>query len=251
MARKAISKKNRFEVFKRDSFQCQYCGQSAPDVILEIDHIAPVSKGGSDDITNLITSCFDCNRGKSDRTIDDNSVISKQKRQLDELNERRNQLEMMMEWRKSLKSIDEDKAQIVKDEFEEATNATVTESGMKSVQQWVKKYELNTLLDALEKSVYQYADSDVGKAFGMIPKIAYHLSNPQNEDMTQIFYIRGIARNKCDYFDDTKALILLKKAYEVTGDIEILREAALGSRNWSTFSERLGKIIEGESDGDI
>lgn len=44
--RKAISKKIRFEVFKRDSFRCQYCGSSAPDILLQIDHIKPI-KGGA------------------------------------------------------------------------------------------------------------------------------------------------------------------------------------------------------------
>jgi len=44
MERKAISKKLRFEVYKRDKFTCQYCGRKAPDVILEIDHINPVAK---------------------------------------------------------------------------------------------------------------------------------------------------------------------------------------------------------------
>ncbi|MCK4795228.1 MAG: HNH endonuclease [Desulfobacteraceae bacterium] len=48
--RKAISKKLRFEVFKRDSFTCQYCGRKSPDVLLEIDHIKPVSKEGKNDI---------------------------------------------------------------------------------------------------------------------------------------------------------------------------------------------------------
>lgn len=44
--RKSISKKLRFEVFKRDSFTCQYCGKMAPDVVLEVDHINPVASGG-------------------------------------------------------------------------------------------------------------------------------------------------------------------------------------------------------------
>lgn len=64
--RKSLTKKTRFEVFKRDKFTCQYCGKSTPSVILEIDHIIPVSKGGDDSDENLITSCFECNRGKSD-----------------------------------------------------------------------------------------------------------------------------------------------------------------------------------------
>jgi len=60
-----LSKKTRFDTFKRDLFQCQYCGKTPPSVVLEIDHIKPVSKGGSNVIENLITACFDCNRGKS------------------------------------------------------------------------------------------------------------------------------------------------------------------------------------------
>ena len=61
----ALGKKIRFEVFKRDKFTCQYCGSTPPKVTLEVDHIKPKSKKGSDEINNLITACFDCNRGKS------------------------------------------------------------------------------------------------------------------------------------------------------------------------------------------
>jgi len=64
MNRNPISKRVRFEIFKRDNFACQYCGQTPPAVVLEIDHIVSVSDGGSDETHNLITACFDCNRGK-------------------------------------------------------------------------------------------------------------------------------------------------------------------------------------------
>jgi hypothetical protein len=59
------------EVFKRDSFTCQYCGRKPPEVILECDHIVAVAKGGGDDMLNLTTACFDCNRGKRDRSLGD------------------------------------------------------------------------------------------------------------------------------------------------------------------------------------
>ncbi len=65
-----LSKKTRFEVFKRDGFTCQYCGATPPKSVLECDHIDPVSKGGTNDMYNLITSCFDCNRGKSNIKLD-------------------------------------------------------------------------------------------------------------------------------------------------------------------------------------
>lgn len=65
MIREGLSKKTRFTVFKRDYFTCQYCGNTPPQVVLEVDHIHPVSKGGKNATDNLITACFDCNRGKS------------------------------------------------------------------------------------------------------------------------------------------------------------------------------------------
>lgn len=62
--RKPISKSMRFEIFKRDGFTCQYCGQRPPAVVLACDHIHPVAEGGQNVIENLITSCSDCNIGK-------------------------------------------------------------------------------------------------------------------------------------------------------------------------------------------
>jgi hypothetical protein len=64
MDRKNLSKRRRFEVFKRDRFACQYCGRTPPTVVLQVDHIVAVAEGGSDDPQNLLTACFDCNQGK-------------------------------------------------------------------------------------------------------------------------------------------------------------------------------------------
>lgn len=63
--RNSLSKRLRFDVFKRDGFACQYCGAHPPAAILECDHVIPVAEGGGDDIDNLVTACFDCNRGKA------------------------------------------------------------------------------------------------------------------------------------------------------------------------------------------
>ena len=57
------------EVFKRDNYTCQYCGQIGGK--LEADHIIPFSKGGSDEMSNLITSCRKCNRQKKDKSVDE------------------------------------------------------------------------------------------------------------------------------------------------------------------------------------
>jgi len=58
--------KLRWTVLLRDNFKCQYCGNTAKDCRLCIDHIKAKSKGGKDTMDNLITSCEFCNLGKAD-----------------------------------------------------------------------------------------------------------------------------------------------------------------------------------------
>lgn len=59
-----IGQKKRFEVLQRDWFACKYCWQKAPFVQLEVDHIVPRSNWGTNEVNNLITACFNCNRWK-------------------------------------------------------------------------------------------------------------------------------------------------------------------------------------------
>ena len=71
MSRRSTGKRQRFEIFKRDGFTCQYCGRTPPAVVLVIDHLLPVASGGGEEITNKITSCEACNQGKADRLLSD------------------------------------------------------------------------------------------------------------------------------------------------------------------------------------
>lgn len=62
----------RWQVFERDGWRCVSCGRSANDgAILEVDHIVPRSKGGTDTLDNFQTLCRDCNIGKSNRSATD------------------------------------------------------------------------------------------------------------------------------------------------------------------------------------
>jgi 5-methylcytosine-specific restriction endonuclease McrA len=53
----------RKEVLERDYWTCHYCSQEATTV----DHIIPISKGGTDEATNMVAACVKCNSGKRDR----------------------------------------------------------------------------------------------------------------------------------------------------------------------------------------
>ena len=66
----------RFAAFVRDGFACRYCGRSAADgAALEADHVQPRSRGGKDELGNLVTACWECNRGKAAKDIIDNLPI--------------------------------------------------------------------------------------------------------------------------------------------------------------------------------
>lgn len=71
MARKCIGKKMRFEIMKRDGFACIYCGRKPPEVSLEIDHVVAIATNGAHHPSNMVTACYDCNRGKGKRSLTD------------------------------------------------------------------------------------------------------------------------------------------------------------------------------------
>lgn len=56
----------RYRVLQRDGYRCRYCGRGATEdgVRLHIDHKVPVSRGGTNEMSNLVTSCQRCNLGK-------------------------------------------------------------------------------------------------------------------------------------------------------------------------------------------
>nr|WLJ25466.1 MAG: HNH endonuclease [Corynebacterium phage HS01] len=66
-----VSKALRFEILRRDNFRCHYCGSEAAQTDLHVDHVVPQSLGGTNDPSNLVTACAECNSGKAGRTLDE------------------------------------------------------------------------------------------------------------------------------------------------------------------------------------
>lgn len=157
-----LGNKIRFEVFRRDSFKCQYCGKSAPDIILNVDHINPVSKGGTNDIFNLITSCYECNQGKKARKLSEETEISKQKKQLDLLNERRNQLDMLLKWKTGLIEYKEDQAQKIANYLIKklgSKDQIISESGLLKINLYLKKLTASKLIEIVDDIIETLSDS--------------------------------------------------------------------------------------------
>lgn len=219
MKRKGIPKSIRFEVFKRDKFTCQYCGGKVPDVILQIDHIEPVSKGGDNGIINLITSCFECNIGKSDKKLSDNSAVEKQRKQMELLQERREQIELMFKWKKSLSSLDDETLEMIREYIEAKIHPfAVSDNGMNSLRTYLKKYKIDEVLDAIDVSATTYlkfsnengVTKDSVEMF--LDKLGGILFNRRLSPIEQkIAYVINNTKRNFHYFDARRGRILLNQ----------------------------------------
>lgn len=251
--RKSISAKLRFEIFKRDSFKCQYCGKSAPDVILHVDHINPVKRGGRNDSLNLITSCIDCNLGKGARVLSDNSTLSKQQYQLQEMNERREQLKLMTKWRDELMKLEEDKIDYINTKISKITGYRLNEQGKRNMRTAVKKYGFDMVVDSIDKSANQYLENDsnnnliessIDKFIEYIPKIC---SGTKSEEMNphtkEIAYICGILKNRLGYYDKSKAWKWLMQSYDNGVSIDELKHMAKTISCWTDFRIQIEDYI--------
>jgi HNH endonuclease len=69
MKRKAIKRGQRFDILSRDGFRCRYCGVTAQEAKLQVDHVIPVAAGGETENQNLAASCGECNGGKSAKLV--------------------------------------------------------------------------------------------------------------------------------------------------------------------------------------
>jgi len=243
--RKALSKKLRFEVFKRDSFKCQYCGRSAPEVILHVDHIKPIKAGGDNDIFNLVTACSDCNSGKGARRLSDKTEIEKQKEELDALNERREQIEMMMQWRESLKAIHETEIDALSDAFSDETGYYFTEQGRISLAKLVKKFSFLEVLTAIESaSCFDPKKGDSIKYLSVI--CSSNRASKEKPWITELYYIRGILRNRIRDYDRNswKIMSFLEDYYNLGIPVDTMKSYASRVDRWSDFVELMkGDVI--------
>ena len=248
--RKNLSKSVRFEVFKRDSFKCQYCGKSAPDVVLEVDHIIPVAKGGDNDISNLITACFDCNRGKRDKKLTDKQSVKLQKEELDKLNARREQIEMIAEWRKELlnlmnESIDKI-VEIINQEF--YLDIHLTDYGRRNFSKCIKKYGFKETLNSSLIAFGKY--NDIETAFNKIEGILY-MRKLEYENPEKAVYVRllSLVKRRFNYYNHKVAYCLIDKLFqmgydECVFDEEEITKLIYSCSNWAEFKNKMNLEIE-------
>jgi hypothetical protein len=247
--RMAISKTKRFEVFKRDLFTCQYCGRTAPNVVLVIDHIEPVAKGGTNDILNLITSCNDCNSGKSARRLSDSTIIEKQMAQLKEIQERRNQLSMLKTWKDECVKFDNEQLQVVVDQIESFYGYSVPDDGIAVIMKAIKKFGIEEVFEAVQVAIqnYELVSTASLKIYGIC---ACNITQKEDPLKANILYARNVLKKRFtrDFVDKSFWACVNAAVFQFNADPLSLIAGAKKVGSFREFIEKVRLFIEGETE---
>lgn len=239
--RQSISPRIRFEVFKRDTFKCQYCGAAAPDVLLQVDHIKPIVTGGEDDLLNYVTSCATCNGGKGPRELSDDSMVTRQRRQLEELQERRAQLEMMIQWRDGLQDLEDVKIQVLADKLDDrlaAHDSHLSPAGRDNVRVWLRKFGFDAVLHGIQQAY----DTEPVKLILQVEQFAAAAKKVAKEPQLRDYWrIRARLRGRgFRYGPEWAPINDMRRAFAQGWTIADMDEAAGLAVDYDDFRERIG-----------
>lgn len=253
--RKSISKKIRFEVFKRDKFTCQYCGAKSPDAVLNVDHIEPVAKGGTNELINLLTSCADCNSGKGARRLDSNAEVQKQRKEIEALARRREQIEMLKAWRDEEIDNRVTELDFVAGEYSHVVGYNLSDLGLDKLSNLVNRLGAKTVVSAIDEAFSKYGNIEedgsvshktaelvFSKLEAICKAIAIDLKKP---GLRKAFYICGILKNRMGYFDKGRAMRVLEEALDQGLDLEDFAREAKTASCWSHWIDYANERVYG------
>lgn len=238
-ARAKLPDRIRFEIFKRDHFACQYCGRKAPDVVLNCDHIKPVAAGGSDDLLNLVTSCRDCNSGKSDRRLDDASAVEKARAQAESLEERREQIRMMAEWQVELAKLNPEMDAVAA--VLAVHGLDLDAAGKREARQIVRRYGLKITLAAVAAACDQAGNPTWGYIAAIAKTKRDDEQDPERAQIARVFnaIVRGMERSR--YYYECRDIVFRWHADGFPA-MQMLRSQQSEACSWYRFRSALQTI---------
>lgn len=116
------------------------------------------------------------------------------------------------------------------------------------------RFGVAIILDSMKVAVSKHVEMEDGKptvesvnaAWNYIVKVASvkagDLTDPHLKD---IFYIRGILKNRLNYCNEKVARQLLEEAIGVGADVEALKKMAKYTRNWTAWQQEMRDLMEG------
>lgn len=217
--RQPIPRKLRHEVFQRDGYRCRECGASKDETSLEIDHIVPVARGGTNDIDNLQTLCRECNRMKhTDEWVGGETDLEVAQNELSVLKEQLNRSE-----EKLMSLTDED--EIIKCRF---NNIKLKES-IQEVEQ-----KINLLKE--EEQIFKEKQEEIEKIEKLYMKLYVELDEESIQLLSKHYDLEYYNKNDLIHY-------LAENFSEKEIQQSIINEKihSVGSSDYKYFSELINK----------
>lgn len=157
---RSLSKSKRFRILRRDGFRCRYCGVVSAVALLAVDHVIPVSRGGTDDDDNLVAACIPCNAGKSDKPL---TAPAPALRTIEAMREHVEQVRESLSAQRALDDAKRELVDYLADQWREVVGSDPLRTFYAGLYAAIEKHALGRLVDAIRVVGVSGPRNDVDK----------------------------------------------------------------------------------------
>lgn len=243
-----MNKKLRFEIFKRDNFTCQYCGRQTPNVVLEVDHIIPRAEGGTDDPNNLITACFDCNRGKGKIKLSKSAIKDNRAEETQEMIELEEQIKEYEKAMRSKKAAETRRVNKINKAWLDYSDNKyeLNDSGLSTIRNFLRSLTSSEIIEAIEIASKRIPITQIEQRFKYFCGICHNRIAQKNGDNSKLLYnkVKQIWKSQkrgSGYFTDYQMKEICA-TYDEQEILDAIQETFSQRRGnyWQYFKETLG-----------
>lgn len=237
---RSISKRVRFEVFKRDGFACVYCGAHPPQVLLQLDHLRPIAQGGTCEIDNLVTACEACNNGKG--AVELTQIPESLRAKASRVAEAEEQLRL---YQQTL----QDKADRLEDEAWAVANALfppkckeIRRDWLKSLKNFLEQLGFHSVQDAAEIAYSRFAFNDKRKWAYFCGVCWKRIKAPPIND-SSLSAITDTLASRLEELDRVECVAFLRATAAAGINPAWVRHLAGYVSSWAQFKERVSREV--------
>lgn len=201
---------------------------------------------------NLVTSCEPCNQGKGAVKLTDDSAVQKRRAQAEDLQGRREQIEMMAEWQNGLIDLDAQAVATAAAYFERLTSYSFNDDGLADLRTWVVSHGLERVMSEMRRlaaKCLRVEDGKVTKESVEFTARAIHNTfkyadlRAKDPVLSDLLYLRGIIRNRYPWCPD-RCLFVLQNAQRSGVSIDDLRATVFQNRSFRAFEDDVAELVK-------
>jgi hypothetical protein len=179
--------------------------------------------------------------------LDDRKAVEIQREQLAAIEERREQLKMMLDWRVECAGFEAEQVDAVNTMIQMRFERILSPQGRLDVSALIKKFGMSLVLDSTQAACDYYKDADT--AIGKIGGICVcKKRDAENPGMGKFSYIRAILKNRCGYVNEGSLKEMMQDAFAIGLSPEPLIEIAKQSKSFTQFNNGVFRLCCDHSD---